>query len=189
MRCDMAKKSTALQDIVPNGSLEELNALTKRRRDLLSGIHKVVGTEQKAIARAKTKRAEKTKPLQKELKGLDARLTKVLLTRKRSLWARFGKTIKLQDAVIRYRTDASSLDTPRDTTAIINFLRHIRSGNRYLTWTPSLNRDAITNSSVWTQRLLKPLGVWVGRHAIITIKTTSEDEPTTLDRRRFPDRH
>jgi hypothetical protein len=184
----VTKSSIPLEDIVPSGDIGELTELTKRRKDLLKGVHKAEKVEMAAITRARAKKTEKTKPLQEELKNLDARLAKILLTRKRSLWARFGKTIKTPYAVIRYRTDSASLDTPRNTSAIVNFLLRMRRGNRYLTWTPSLNRDVITNSSVWTQRLLRPLGVWVGRHAIITIKTTGEDEPTTLDRRRYPNR-
>ncbi len=185
----MSKKLTTLEDIPASANCDELKALAKRRRELLAGIHKLVEAEKVAIDHAKSRRAEKAKPLQKELKNLDIRLTLLLRGRKRYFWARFGKTINLPDATIRYRTDAKSLDTPRDTSVIINFLRHMRGGNRYLTWTPSLNRDAISNSSVSLQHKLKPLGAWVGRHAIITIKMTDDDQPTTLDRRRFPDRH
>lgn len=185
----MTQQSTALQDIAPSGNVDELKALTARRRVLLNGIRKAIQTEEATKAQAKARRVEKTKPPIKELKSLDSRLTKLLISRKRSLWARFGKTITLPDGVIRYRTDAKSIDTPRNTTSIVNFLRRMKGGNRYLTWTPSLNRDAITNSGDSLQRKLKPLGAWVGRHAIITIKSTGEDEPTTLDRRRFPKRN
>ncbi len=167
---------------------EQLDTLVKKRRQLLEAIDVELAVEKRTVAKAKARRAEKTKPLLDELKQLDEGLTKLLIARKRSLWHRFGKTISLPDGVIRYRTDAKSLDTPRNTTAIIYFLRGKRGGNRYLTWTPSLNRDAITNSDSSLLAKLKPLGVWVGRHAIITIKSTGQEEPTTLDRRRFPNR-
>ncbi|MCX6728496.1 MAG: hypothetical protein NTV39_01885 [Candidatus Saccharibacteria bacterium] len=184
----MIRKSTALEDIVPTGKIEELESLAKRRRELLERICKAEKVEKDAIDRAKAVRAAKTKPLGKELKSLDSRLALLLFGRKRYFWARFGKTIKLADAVITYRTVAKSLDTPKNVAPVINFLRNMRGGNRFLTWTPSLNRDAITNSGESLQSKLKPLGAWVGRHAIITIKTTGQDEPTTLDRRRFPNR-
>ena len=182
----MTKKPVlTLDEIVASGGIDELNALAKRRREITSGIAKAINAEKAICETAKAQRLFKTTPLSDELKRLDARMTKFLKSHKRYLWRRFGKVIELPDAVIRYRTDAPSLDTPRSTSFVIDFLSAMRGGNRYLKWTPTLDRDAITHANSTLHAKLRRLGVWVGRHVIITIKSSDEDEPTTLDRRRY----
>jgi phage host-nuclease inhibitor protein Gam len=183
----VAKKSTPLEEIVQTGDIKELNELARRRKDLLKVVRRAEKVEAAAIARARAKKAEKTKPLTSELKDLDTRILK--LAQKRSVQAKNGKTIKLHDAVIRCFIAAPSLDTPRNTDPIVEHLKLMRRGNKFLTWTPSLNRDAITQSSPWTKRLLRPLGVRVRRHAFVTIKMNGDKDPTTLDRRPHPNRH
>jgi phage host-nuclease inhibitor protein Gam len=185
----MVKKPVlTIDEIVASGDIDELNALARRRRELTSGIAKAINAEKAICEKAKAKRILKTKPLSDELKKLDTRMTKFLKSHKRYLWKRFGKVIELPDAVIRYRTDAPSLDTPRSNSVVIDFLRAMRGGDRYLKWTPTLNRDAITQANSKLHAKLKHLGVWVGRHAIISIRSRGEEEPTTLDRSRYRER-
>jgi hypothetical protein len=185
----VTQQSKPLGDIYPSGLIDELIELTDRRKELLDGVREATESEEAAKARAKAKRVNVTEPLLAELKSLDKRLVLLLVARRRYFWNKSGKVITLPNAVIRYMTVAKSLDTPKDTSKIVDYLLRMRGGRRYLTFTPSLNRDAITNAGASIHTRLKPLGAWVGKHAIITIKTAGEDEPTTLDRRRFPGRH
>lgn len=182
----MALKSIPLADIPKSGDYDELKALIRRRRVLRNEVRRAEKVEKNAIERARAKRVEKTKPLQKELRSLDSRLAKHVVTHRRSLLHRFGSVIRFPDAVIRLRTDAKSLDTPRDVSDIINKLLNTRGGRKYLTFTPTLNREALANAGESMLRKLKPFGVNVSKHSFITIKMTGEVEPTTLDRRRFP---
>jgi len=183
----VAKKSTPFPDIAQTGDINELNELARRRKDLLKVVRRAEKVQAAAIARARAKKVEKTKPSIGELKKLDERILKIV--QKRSVQAKHGKTVKLEDAVIRCFIAAPSLDTPRNTDPIVERILNMRSGKKLLTMTPSLNRDAITQSSDWTKRILRPLGAKVRRHAFVTIKMNGDKDPTTLERRPYPKRH
>jgi hypothetical protein len=174
-----------VENITPSNDLNELKALVKLRCEILDEIRSADEIEKAAIAKAKADKAEQTKFSLEQIDILDSRLTKLLISRKKSLTARFGKTITLPGGVIRYRIDAKSLETPKAVVAIINFLLGVRGGKRYLTFTPTLNRDAITNAGESLHRKLWPFGAWVGKHATISIKSTGESGPKTLDSRRY----
>jgi hypothetical protein len=165
-----------------------LTDLAKLRRQLLSDIDKSLRTEAASVARAQARRKEQTKHQLAELKALDAVLTGYLQSHRASLWRRYGKVIKLPDAVIRYRTGSKSLDTPKNNDDLVAFLLSQPGGKRYLTVKYTLNRDAITQAGKSLRPKLRRFGIWVGRHATITITSTGQAEPTTLARRRYRER-
>lgn len=185
----MTRPEATLDEIAPTGNTKELEALTLRRRQLLDVIRSAQEVERAAITKARAERTDITDPAGLELTALDSRLGKLLKSKKRYFWARSGRTITLPDAVITYRTYPRSLDVPRVTTNVVDFLCGMNGGNHYLNWAASLNKDAITNSNDKLLRKLRPFGVWAGRHEIIAIRSTGQDEPTMLDRRRFKERH
>lgn len=178
-----------LDEIAPSGNVKELKALTKRRLQLLNVIKAADEVERAAIDQAMVERAKTTKPAEEELTALDSRLGNLTKNHRRKFLAKFGRTITLPDAVITYRIYPRSLDVPKFTMGVIDFLRDMSGGDRYLNWTASLNKDAITNSNDKLLRKLRPFGVWAGRHEIIAIRSTGKNEPTALDRRRFKERH
>jgi hypothetical protein len=175
----------SFEGIEQTGDIDELKALVKRRRQLDDSLRKADAAEKRVVDRAAQRKKLVTAAPLEERKALDLRLTKLLITRKRRFWAAFGKVIKLPDGEVRYRLDDKSLDTPKSTAAIIAFLLTRRGGKDFITFKPSLNRDAITQAGESLHRSLKPFGAWVGKHSFITVKTKGEQDPTILDRRRY----
>ncbi len=167
------------------GGIEEIMHLVERRAEVVAlqrSAHERLAEAQAMVASAHQPEIETLHDQQTEL---DRRLTALLILHKRAFTNRFGKVAELPGGVVRYRRDAKSLDTPKSVTAIINFLLMMRGGKRYLTLKWSLNRDALTQANASLLRKLRPLGVRVARHDIITIKSDGQDEPTTLSRRPY----
>lgn len=171
----------SLEEIPKTGDLKEIEALVGRRDELVGDVTRV--NAKLALAQAAHNKA--LAPLNKQLAALDKRLAHLVLQRRRSILNHFGKVVKLPGGTIRYRIDTKSLDTPKVVTAIVNFLLTMRGGKKYLTLKWSLDRDALAQASEHVIARLRPLGVRVVRHEHITIKSDSEEEPTTLVRRPY----
>ncbi len=174
-----------LGDIPRTGDDEELKALVARRDEVLKSAAQLEAASAAAQAQVRALYQGAVAPLNTELSALDERLTWFVVNRRRSLMSRFGKVIGLPGGTIRYRVDQKSLDTPKITTAIVKALLAMRGGKKYLTVKWSLNRDALTQATEHVLAKLRPLGVRVVRHEHITIKSDSQDEPTTLVRRPY----
>lgn len=174
-----------LGDIPPTGDVQELRALVARRDALLSEVAEVNALFAQDQAELLSRRDQARQPCLDDLSALDDRLKRLLVDHRRHFMNRFGKVINLPGGTIRYRVDAKSLDTPKVTTAIVNFLFLMRGGKKYLTVKWSLNRDALAHATEYVLAKLRPLGVRVVRHEHITIKSDCQDEPTTLVRRPY----
>jgi phage host-nuclease inhibitor protein Gam len=174
-----------LGEIPRTGDDNELKALVARRDEVLKSAARLEAVSADAQAQIRALYQSAAAPINGELSVIAERLTWFVVNRRRSLMSRLGKVISFPGGTIRYRVDQKSLDTPRVTTAIVNFLLVMRGGKRYLTVKWSLNRDALTHASEHVLAKLRPLGVRVVRHEHITVKSDSQDEPTTLVRRPY----
>jgi hypothetical protein len=173
-------------DIPETDDVDEIKALLKFRHGITAFLQQEEKKEKASVARAKARRIENSRVRLSELESVDIRLTQLLVQKKRFLWSRHGKTIRFPGGTIRYVVNAKSLDTPKNTSPIITALLAIRSGKKFVTMTPKLDRDGLANSaSEELIRKLKPLGVWVGKHSLISVKSDGEEDPTILVRRRY----
>lgn len=118
-------------------------------------------------------------------KAIENAIAAYVSRRRRWIFARHGKTLRLTNGVVTFRDNAPSLDTPRVVKPIVAFLLRRRGGEKYLLHEWKLNRDAITNAPKSLQRLLRPFGVWVGRHRTVSVRVTGEEEAVTIASRRI----
>ncbi len=140
-----------------------------------------------ALAALTEQTARDKEPVLDEIARYEAAIRAFTLKHRRSLLRRFGRTIKLENGVIKFRIIRRSLHTPKDTKALVNLLLHVPGGKRYLRATWSLDRTALGNaksSKLW--RRLRGLGAWVGKQEGLFLETPHAPEPVQLQLRRYP---
>lgn len=145
---------------------------------------------QRALNLRRDKRAKATydkvhKEVMAQNKAIENAIAAYVSRRRRWIFARHGKILRLTNGVVTVRDNAPSLDAPRVAKAIIAFLLRRRGGEKYLLHKWQLNRDAITHAPKSLQRQLRPFGVWVGRHETISLRVTGEEEAVTIASRRI----
>ena len=136
--------------------------------------------------RAKTTYDKVHKEVMAQNKAIENAIAAYVSRRRRWIFARHGKTLRLTNGVVTVRDNAPSLDTPRVTKPIVAFLLRMRGGKEnYLVSKWELNRDALTHAPESLRRKLRPFGVWVGRHETISLRVTGEEEAVTIASRRI----
>ncbi|HET6622602.1 MAG TPA: host-nuclease inhibitor Gam family protein [Candidatus Saccharimonadales bacterium] len=139
------------------------------------------------VARVETESAaETTDPLEAERDQLREAIATYLMKGRRRLRHRFGKTIESLFGTVKWRVIAASVETPRDTSEVINHLLNRRGGKRYLRVRYDLDKKALLKAPDSLKRSLRPFGVYIGKQETLTMQLKGESEPTTLRKYRFP---
>lgn len=163
-------------------------ALEQRSRNALARAS-VLKRQDEAMRKIAAVSAEILKPIDAQDAAIDAALTVYLLRRRKSLLGRFGKTIRLGHGVVTWVVKARSVDTRKDVTDAINYLRSHPDGEKYLTRTTTLNKEALSASTdVNLLRALRRRGLRVSKHELLSVKPEGFTRPIALSRRLYPRR-
>ena len=164
--------------------MEQYTALTEREKAARVDEKQVINAVQALTARV-------IDPLIQEKLAIRAALQVYFTTNRKSVLAKFGRTIEFAEGTIKFRVIPKSLELPKDPKPIVQWLLHFRGAKkRYLHATYTLNKEALAHAN---QRLLSLLHAlwpefWAGRHEIVSFKPVGEEDPITIARRRYPER-
>lgn len=173
-------------------NMEGVRKLLKRYTVLTTRENDALADEQKVVDAARLLTLKVVDPLMREKRAILTALSVYFTTNRKSVLAKFSRTIELPEGTIKFRVIPKSLEVPRDTKPIIEWLLKLRGAKtKYLTVTYTLNKEALTQANA---RLLSRLHrrypqFWAGRHENVSIKPLGEKDPITIARRRYPDRH
>ncbi len=167
---------------------EQLDAQLLAREEALGRIDSVGAAWKREIDRVDAKFKPLAEAEVATLAAIDEGLRDFLSKYRRTLTRRLSQTIVREHGEVKYRVLSKALDLPKNVKPIIARLKARRGGKKFLTFTVSLNKDALTQGSAEVLRDLRPLGVVVARHLHITVKSPQEDDPTTLVRRVYRER-
>lgn len=133
--------------------------------------------------------ASVVKPLDEEYVQIKASLTTYLLRHRKSILRHLGKTIRLTNGLVTWVIKARSVDTGKDVSDAIRFLESHPDGERYLTRTTTLNKDALaTCDDDNLLRSLRRRDVRVSKHEYLSVKPTGASKTVQLSRRLYPRR-
>lgn len=172
----------------PVTSIEDVNGRLLRVDELEAELSQVLERRQRAIAAIDETSERAKKRIEDELDSHRAAIKKFILSRRASLIRRLGRTIQLDNGIIKIHKIRASLHTPKNTEQIIQHLLDMRGGKRYLRVSYTLDRLALAKAGKDLLRHLRPLGVWVGREEQVTIQTEHMAKAATLHTRPYPHR-
>lgn len=168
-------------------NIDDADKALGRINDAQQKINDARSNTKNIVAAAKKQEDSIVQPLEKEIAELRDLLSSFFSRRKKSITAKHGKTITLDNGVVKYRVIPRSLDTPKNVTPIINFLLLMHGGKRYLRKIYELDREVLTQANPkLLSRLNRLFGVWAGKHENISIQTDADVKPVVIAHRRFP---
>jgi hypothetical protein len=172
----------ATQDPIVVTSMDDVDARLAELSEL------AVQEEEQLVAKKKfdKEHAEALAPIRARQAAIREAIAAYVHPRRRHILRRHGRTITLKNGTLKYRVIGRSLDTPKNVGPIIAALLALRGGKRYLTVTYTLDRKKLAAAGYSVLAMLKPLGVWAGRHENLSIQAEEEDEPTIVRHYRFP---
>lgn len=185
----MTEKSAPEEIVIPiPADIEEVNELLKRYHELSNSEKDALAKEEQIIKATQSLTADVVDPIRQHKEAIRVAMKTYFNANRKSVLARFGRTIELSDGTIKFRIIAKSLEVPKDTKPIVRYLLNRRGGKKYLRPTWALDKDALVQADPGLLHLLNRRfrGFWAGRHEHISIKPTDEDEPITISVRRFP---
>jgi phage host-nuclease inhibitor protein Gam len=164
-------------------------------RKLLKRFLEISDDEKDAVAIAKANNESMAKqtakivdPIRQEKRAILRALKVYFDANRKSILAKYGRTITIPEGVFKIRVIPKSLEVPKDVKPLIRWLLSRRRAKKYLRLKYELDKDALAQAD---PRLLRRLnrsfsGFWAGRHENISVKLLGDEDPITISSRRFP---
>lgn len=173
--------------VSPPTSMEDIDALLGLSGELLELEKRAIENDTIAKAAISAQTAAIVDPIRIKRAAIDEAIADYQLKHRKNILARFGRTIKLSNGVIKWRIVPRSVEVPKDTKPIVNFLKNRRNGRKVLRQIWALDKEALANAD---SRLLRQLnrnftGFWAGKHEHVMIQPRGEDKARTVAQRRY----
>jgi phage host-nuclease inhibitor protein Gam len=185
----MADEPTMPFDGTIPTNMEECQSLLKRFNQISDDEKDALATQKANIESMARQTARIVDPIQKEKQAIIAAFKQYFDANRKSILAKYGRTIQLPEGVFKVRVIPKSLELPKDVKLVVQWLLvRPRLKRKYLRVKYELNKEALAEAD---PRLLRRLnrsvsGFWAGRHELVSVKPRDENEPIHISSRRYP---
>ncbi|HEX7484194.1 MAG TPA: host-nuclease inhibitor Gam family protein [Candidatus Saccharimonadales bacterium] len=185
----MAEEPVAAFDGSIPTSMEECQKLLKRFNQISEDENDALTTQKANIESMAKQTARIVDPILKEKQAILDAFKQYFDANRKSILAKYGRTITLPEGVFKVRVIPKSLEVPKDVKLVVAWLlARPRLKRKYLRVKYELDKEAL---AVADARLLRRMNrsiseFWAGRHERVSLKLRDEQDPIGISTRRYP---